>query len=130
MKSGIRRKTLYLGREHVTPIALQQYCFMHAVHQEVDGYLSCVSGDAHPTLVRGQNDSRFYAACRSPQQRELEPFPTTLHLQQRSGQFRPFQCVRLLATIELPGAPVWKLPYDHDALLEKVRPQRQRETCD
>jgi hypothetical protein len=130
INSGIRQKTHYDGSLCKVPLAVQQYCFMHAVHQEVNEHLGYLSGDAHATPHRQRLYHDFYAGCRSPQRRELEPFSTAPHLQQQSGPFRPFQCARLMALIEITDVPFWQLPDAYDALLTRVRLQRQSETCD
>ena len=100
---------------------------MHSVHEEVR---DCLSGDAHPVQPKARLFIDFYSGCRSAEQRRYEPFQTACEWQTSSGPFRPFQCWRLLALIELVDTPFWKLPHDHNRLLSMVLAQRQQESCD
>jgi len=103
---------------------------MHALIQEVNVHLGYVNGDAHPIQYRKRLYHDFYAGCRSPERRELQPFSTALHLQQQASPFKAYQCTRLMALIEITDVPFWQLPYSRDALLTRLRHQRQNETCD
>ena len=69
----------------------------------------------------------FFAMCRSPEMRDLAPFPERLELQCRLQSFVPHQVVRQLALIELQNAEYCQLPLDHAALLDEVRQRRLRE---
>ena len=109
------------------PLPLLQYCLMHAVHEEV---CDCLSGDTHPIQPKKRLFIDFYSGCRSAEQRRYEPFQTSCEWQTSSGPYRPFQCLRLLALIELVDTPFWKLPHDHNRLLSMVLAQRQQESCD
>ena len=130
INSGIRQQTTYDGSIRKVPLAVNQYCFMHALIQEVNVHLGYVNGDAHPIQYRKRLYHDFYAGCRSPERRELEPFSTALHLQQQASPFKAYQCTRLMALIEITDVPFWQLPHPHDALLTRLRHQRQNETRD
>ena len=115
------------ARRTKIPLPLLQYCLMHAVHEEVR---DCLSGDAHPAQPHRRSFIDFYSGCRSAEQRRYEPFQTSCEWQTSSGPYRPCQCFRLLALIELVDTPFWKLPHDHNRLLSMVLAQRQQESCD
>ena len=100
---------------------------MHAVHKEVRHFLS---GDTHPALPHRRTFIEFYSACRSKEQRRYAPFQIACEWQTSSGPYRPFQCLRLLALIELVDTPFWKLPHDDSRLLSMVLARRPRESCD
>ena len=62
----------------------------------------------------------FFAALRSPEQRVCAPYPQDLHLQPGTHTYRPFQCLRQLALIELVGVKYTELPKDHSDLVQRV----------
>ena len=108
------------------PLPLLQYCLMHSVHEEVRHYLS---GNSHPVQPHRRSAMEFYSACRSVKQRLCVPFQTPCEWQTSSGLFRPFQCLRLLALIELASIPFWKLPHDDNNLVAMVLTQRNTDSC-
>ena len=65
--------------------------------------------------------------CRSPERRDLAPFPQHLDGQCRSHSFVPHQCLRQLALIELTESSYTDLPLDHGSLLGEVRRVRASE---
>ena len=66
----------------------------------------------------------FFNTCRSPQQRAMAPYPERLDLQAGNQNFRPFQCLRQLALIELTDMKYQDLPKNHGALLQKIAQRR------
>ena len=107
--SGIRLKPLVpsnwnngIAEQTKIPLPLLQYCLTHAVHEEVR---DCLSGNARPVQRRQRLFVDFYSGCRSAEQRRYEPFQTSCAWQTSSGPYRPFQCLRLLAVIELVDTP-------------------------
>ena len=107
------------------PLPLVQYCLMHSVHKEVRHYLH---GDAQAAQTHRRSFIEFYSACRSVEQRLCEPFQPPCEWQTSSGLFRPFQCLRLLALIELVNIPFWELPHDDNKVVSLVLAQRKKES--
>ncbi len=88
------------------------------------------SGDTHPAYTTGSQQrlyNDFFSACRSPQRRLLEPFSELLHNPCRSRNFKPHQCLRQLALIELKGTDYMNLPLRYDALLTLIENRRENE---
>ena len=114
------------GKQTRIPLPTLQHHFMHACHQEVEAF---VSGGSEPAVPKHRLYADFYAACRSPDRRQLEPFPTSLDSQCGRGRFKPYQCLEQLALIELVDAHAEKI-YRHEDLLDRIRTQRQREVSE
>jgi len=108
-----------------TPTSVMQYDLMHALHLEVEAFLS---GETHPACTQKRLYLDFYNGCRSPERRRREPFPENLRTQCGSRRFVPGQCLRQLALLELTDRRYEALPIDDDLLVTEVKIHRARET--
>jgi hypothetical protein len=106
-----------------TPLATVHYDLSHQLLLDAEAFLSGVSPPARPKQL--YND--FFAMCRSPERRDLAPYPQHLDGQCRSHSFVPHQCLRQLALIELTESSYTDLPLDHGSLLGEVRRVRASE---
>ena len=93
------------------------------------GYLDGVTPAASTNSGEKLLHLDFFAACRSPELRELAPFPKDLEPQCRLNNFAPFQCLRQLALIELVDKTLMDLPSTHVGLLIEVRRCRVSGDC-
>ena len=109
------------------PLAVLHHNYYHACHQEIE---TIFSDDPHPAEPKKRIYADFYAACRSPDQRQLEPFTTSFATQCGSRRFRPYQCIEQLALIELVDMSVEKLPYTYNKIQNLIRVARNEETCE
>ena len=109
------------------PLSVLHHNYYHACHQEVE---TIFSDGPHHAARRTRIYADFYAGCRSPDRRQLEPFPTSLATQCGSRRFKPYQCIEQLALIELVDMSVEKLPYTHHQIQNKIRIARDKETCE
>jgi hypothetical protein len=83
------------------------------------------SADKPDSSKRSRND--FFAACRSPVKRLLEPFPLDVNTQFQFNAFAPHQCLRQLALIELEDIDYIHLPLEHNTFLEAINVARMAE---
>ena len=107
------------------PLAVLHHNYYHACHQEME---TIFSDDPHPAAPKRRIYADFYAACRSPDRRHLEPFPTSFATQCGSRRFKPYQCIEQLALIELVDMSVEKLPYTYHQIQNQIRVARNKET--
>ena len=81
-------------------------------------------GGAADLPFKCEQFAQFFAACRDAQQRCDLPHTASIDAQPPAGKFKPHQCARQLALIELRGTKYSDLPLDHAALLQLVRDRR------
>ncbi len=131
-KAGVRMRTTtppwcIEGLPNITRNRSETSC--NTMHYD----LSCVwlsdidrwsSGSEHSAdIPNSAKRSRidFFAACRSPVKRLLEPFPLEVNTQFQFNGFAPHQCLRQLALIELDDIDYIHLPLEHDPFLEAIK---------
>ena len=128
-RAGIHRqiKPLSQGKIRLVriPLAVLHHNYYHACHQEIE---TIFSDDPHPAEPKKRTYADFYAACRAPDKRHLEPFSTNFATQCGSRRFRPYQCIEQLALIELVDMSVEKLPYTYNKIQNLIRVARNEET--
>jgi len=71
----------------------------------------------------------FVSACRDPDKRKLAPWSASEELQVGTATFKPFQCLRYLALIEMTDKTFTALPLDQDTLLQELATYRANEEC-
>ena len=113
----------------------QQYMQADAIHydltclwlREVDAWSGGGSHPADAATAQCRPYGDFFAACRCPKRRLLEPFPAFESHQSHSRRFVPHQCLRQLALIEMVDSEYIDLPLDDAALLCAIQDTRANE---
>ena len=111
----------------LTPLSVLHHNYYHACHQAME---TIFSDDPHPAAPKKRIYADFYAACRAPERRHLEPFPTSRATQCGSRRFKAYQCIEQLALIELVDMSVEKLPYKYHQIQNLIQVARKKETSE
>ena len=82
-------------------LTLMHYQMSHALLDDVLRFLSDGTHLARRAVARKQLYIDFFTACRDPNRRVLAPWPASEELQAGTSTFKPFQCLRHLALIEM-----------------------------
>ena len=106
---------------------LMHYLMSHVLLDAIRRFLSDGTHLACRAAPRKQHITDFFNACRDPDKRALATWPASEELQTGTSTFKPFQCLRHLALIEIVDKTFTDLPHDHNTLLEELVTQRAAE---
>ena len=106
---------------------LMHYLMSHVLLDDIRRFLSDATHLACRAAPRKQHILDFFNACRDPARRALAPWPASEELQTGTSIFKPFQCLRHLALIEIVDKTFTDLPHDHNTLLEELVTHRADE---
>ena len=109
-----------------TPVGVLCYDLAHELLMEMRRARDGAGAAPRAAHAREQQFMDFFANCRDGDKRGRLPFPDSLDGQRGVHGFKPHQCVRQLALIELSDAKYADLPLDHAALLERVSEIRRQ----
>ena len=103
------------------------YNLSHVLLDDIRHFLSDRTHLACRAAPGKQLFTDFFNACRDPDRRVLAPWPASEELQTGTSTFKPFQCLRHLALIEMVDKTFTDLPHDHNTLLQELATHRANE---
>ena len=106
---------------------LMHYLMSHVLLDDIRRFLSDGTHLACRAAPGKQHIADFFNACRDPDRRALAPWPASEDLQTGTSTFKPFQCLRHLALIEIVDKTFTDLPHDHNSLLQELATHRANE---
>ena len=103
---------------------LMHYIMSHVLLDDIRRFLSDGTHLACRAAPGKQHIADFFNACRDPDRRALATWPASEELQTGTSTFKPFQCLRHLALIEMVDKTFTDLPHDHNTLLQELASYR------
>lgn len=110
-------------------VTLMHYLLSHVLLDDIRRFLCDRTHPARRDAPKKHPYMDFFSACRDPDKRKLAPWSASEELQVGTATFKPFQCLRYLALIEMTDKTFTSLPLDQDTLLQELATYRANEEC-